>query len=299
MSAKSKDRDPAERFLSKRQGGVLIKSPRIYYARKRLKLVSQLLRRLKKGAEIRRHFGVSKSVYEKYTDWEMRIYEHGSRITFNRGRMDRVSFKEIRAYYLAPIIEHIEALHRADPSRPVEVLEVGCGNGTNLMILKGALGDAVRLRGIDVSPERIKLGYEYWGDAVEGVEMQVDSATVLETQADGSADLVYSVHCLEQIPYAVDACIESIERVTRSKAVFVEPTWELANTTQRLYTLFGDQLRTLIPTLEGSGLEIVSSTKAELLAHPLNQTGIVVARLPRATATRADRRRRPSPESAG
>ena len=67
----------------------------------------------------------------------------------------------------------------------------------------------------------------------------------------------------------------------------------------RLYTLFGDQLRTLIPTLEGSGLEIVSSTKAELLANPLNQTGIVVTRLPRATATRPGRRRRPSPESAG
>jgi ubiquinone/menaquinone biosynthesis C-methylase UbiE len=118
--------------------------------------------------------------------------------------MNRVSFIAIRDYYLAPMIEQIEALYAADPTRPVEVLEVGCGNGTNLMVLARALGDKVALRGIDISGERLAQGRTYWGKRLDKVSMVEDSATTLATQADGSADLVYSLHCLEQIPYAVE-----------------------------------------------------------------------------------------------
>jgi ubiquinone/menaquinone biosynthesis C-methylase UbiE len=156
-------------------------------------------------------------------------------------------------------------------------LEVGCGNGTNLMVLRRALDERVCLRGIDISAERLRLGREYWGDWLYGVEMVADSATTLATQADHSADLVYSVHCLEQIPYAVDACLGSMARVTRASAVFVEPTWEYANRAQKLCTLFGDQLRTLVPSLKQSDLEIVKQVKAELLANHLNQTGFITA----------------------
>jgi hypothetical protein len=59
--------------------------------------------------------------------------------------------------------------------------------------------------------------------------------------------------------------------------VFVEPVWEHANQTQKMYTLFGDQLRTLVPSIPLCGLEIVSNTRAELMANPVNQTGIIVA----------------------
>lgn len=270
-------RDRAARYITPRKPLIEIRDPRLYFWNKRLKLVLSMLKKLRRGTEVRRHFGVSHSVYQDYGDWEMRAYEHGSTWPLDHGRMNRVRFTDIRAHYLAPVIAEIEALHAADPSRPVEVLEVGCGNGTNLTVLARGLGDKVRLRGIDISSERLRLGRAYWQDALDGVEMVEDSVTTLATQGDGSADLVYSVHCLEQIPYAVDACLAAIGRVARGRVVFVEPVWEFANPTQKLYTLFADQLRTLLPSLEQSDLQVVVSRRAELLASPLNQTGFVVA----------------------
>jgi SAM-dependent methyltransferase len=269
--------DKAAKYITPRKRMIEIRSPRLFFWGKRIELVLGLLKKLRKGQEIRRHFGVSHSAYQAYEDWEMRAYEQGSTWTYDHGRMARVPFVRIRDYYLAPVIAEIELLHQSDPSRPVEVLEVGCGNGTNLMVLRKALGEKVRLSGIDISAERLRLGRDYWGDRLDGVEMVEDSATTLATQADGSADLVYSVHCLEQIPYAVDDCLSSIARVTRHNAVFVEPTWEYANRAQKMYTLFGDQLRTLLPSLAQSGLEIVRQDKAELLANPLNQNGFIIA----------------------
>lgn len=227
-------KDKAAKYITPRKHLITVRSPRLFFLGKRIELVLGLLKKLKRGQEIRRHFGVSHSAYQAYDDWEMRAYEQGSTWTLDHGRMNRVPFTEIRGYYLAPVIAEIETLHAADPSRPVDVLEVGCGNGTNLMVLRKALGDKVRLRGIDISAERLKLGRDYWGERLDGVEMVEDSATTLATQADGSADIVYSVHCLEQIPYAVDDCLAAMARVTRNRAVFVEPTWEYANRTQNV-----------------------------------------------------------------
>jgi ubiquinone/menaquinone biosynthesis C-methylase UbiE len=270
-------RDRANKYINVKKHLIEIRSPRVFFWGKRIELVLGLLKKLK-NLEIRRHFGVSHSVYQAYDDWEMRAYEQGSTWTLDHDRMNRVSFVDIRNYYLAPIIAEVEARHAADPSRPVDVLEVGCGNGTNLMVLARDLGNKVRLRGIDIYPERLKYGRAYWGGRLNGVKMVEDSATSLTTQGDRSADVVFSLHCLEQIPYAVDDCLKSMARITRDRVVLVEPVWEYANLTQKMYTLFGDQLRTLLPSIPLCGLEIVSQRRAEVIANPLNQTGIIVAR---------------------
>ena len=272
-------RDRAARYLRPRKR--FIKSARLFFLGRRIKLVFGLMKKLRRGREIRRHFGVSHAAYQAYDDWEMRIYEEGSVWTLDHGGMAHVSFKKIRDYYLAPVIT--EAVRLAgELDRPVQVLEVGCGNGTNLMVLREKLGDAAELRGIDISAERLKRGRAYWGARLDTVEMIEDSATTLATQKDGSADLVFSVHCLEQIPYSVEACLDAMARVTRDRVVFVEPVWEFANATQKLYTLFGDQLRTLLPSLQLSDLEVIEARRAEIVANPLNQTGIVVAKRPKA-----------------
>lgn len=270
--------DKADKYINPKKHRIEIRNPQLFFWGKRIELLLGLHKKLKKGREIRRHFGVSHSAYQAYDDWEMRAYEQGSTWTLDHGRMNRVSFVAIRDYYLAPIIAEVEARHATDPSRPVDVLEVGCGNGTNLMVLARALGDRVRLRGIDISQERLRRGCAYWGDRLSGVEMVEDSATTLITQTDASADIVYSLHCLEQIPYAVDDCLKSMARVSRECVVFVEPVWEYANSTQKMYTLFGDQMRTLLPSIPLCGLEVVSQRRAEVIANPLNQSGIIVAR---------------------
>jgi ubiquinone/menaquinone biosynthesis C-methylase UbiE len=220
---------------------------------------------------------VSHYVYEAYDDWEMRAYEKGSNWTLDHGQMNLVSFIDVRNYYLAAVISEVKRLYGINERRPIEVLEVGCGNDTNLMVLAAALGEKVKLRGIDISAQRIAKGQLYWGEKLNGVEMVEDSATTLATQNDASADLVFSLHCLDQIPYSVDDCLRSMARVTRGRVVFCEPVWEYANTTQKLYSLIANQLRTLLPSMPLCGLEVVEQYKAELIANPLNQSGIVIA----------------------
>jgi len=267
--------DKAAKYMSPRRG---IRSVRMFYWVKAWELLLGARRKLNRGQDLRRHPAVSLAAYETYDDWEMRAYEGGSTWTWVAGRMDLVRFTAIRAAYLAPVIAEIQAL--AVDGRPVRVLEVGCGNGTNLMLLRAALPASVALQGIDISPERIRQGRAYWGERLAGVEMSVDSAITLATIPDGAVDLAYSVHCLEQLPYHADACIAAMARVCTGPLVLVEPVFEHANTAQRLYAILGDQLRTLLPAVRAAGLLIRCSRKTDVLANPLNCTGIVVATRP-------------------
>lgn len=269
-------RDKAAKYLSPRKG---IGSPRLFYAAKTCELLLSARRKLNRGVDPRRHPAVSLAAYETYDDWEMRAYQQGATWTWTKGRMALVRFTTIRAAYLAPVIAEITRLAAERPGQPLRILEVGCGNGTNLMLLKQAHPGA-DLHGIDISPARMRVGRAYWGDRLDGVGMTVDSAITLETLGDAAFDLVYSVHCLEQLPYHADLCIAAMARVARGPLVLVEPVFEFANTAQRLYAILGDQLRTLLPAIRANGLTIRSSTPATVLAHPLNCTGIVIAQRP-------------------
>jgi len=266
--------DKAAKYLTPRRG---IRSARLFFALKTWDLLRKARRRLNRGQDPRRHPAVSLAIYETYDDWEMRAYEQGATWTWIEGRMDLVRFTAIRAAYLAPVIAEMSRL--APDGGALRVLEVGCGNGTNLMLLRQAHPGA-NLFGIDISPERMRLGRAYWGDRLAGVTMTPDSAITLETLADASFDLVFSVHCLEQLPYHADACVAAMARVTRGPLVLVEPVFEFANTAQRLYAILGDQLRTLLPALRAQGLIIRAQRPATVLANPVNCTGIILADKP-------------------
>ena len=269
--------DKASKYINLKERWYHTIPASLYFWSKQIELKLSLSKKLKRNKEIRRYFGISTEIYEKYTDWEMRAYENGSQWTTNGTKMGVVSFKKIRTHYLEPVVSEIAKLHR-ELSRPIRVLEVGCGNGTNLQFLKTELGDKVNLTGIDISRERIEQGKNYWGDRLTHVSLRVDSATQLNSFNEDEVDIIYTVHCLEQLPYNLDTAIEAIHRVTAHTAVFVEPVWEFANTAQRMYTLFADQLRTLLPALENSNFQIVKTEKAKMLANPLNQTGFIIAR---------------------
>jgi len=269
--------DKAAKYFSPRKG---IRSARLFFAFKAWELLLTAWRKLNQGHDPRRHPAVSLAIYETYDDWEMRAYEQGARWTWIDSRMDLVPFTTIRAAYMAPIIAEMARLDSTlSQIRPLRVLEVGCGNGTNLMLLKQAHPGA-ELHGIDISPERMRVGRAYWGNRLDGVSMTTDSAITLATMADASFDLVYAVHCLEQLPYHADQCIAAMARVTRGPLVLVEPVFEFANPAQRLYAILGDQLRTLLPALRANGLSIRSQTPANVLANPLNRTGFILVDRP-------------------
>jgi SAM-dependent methyltransferase len=249
---------------------------RIFFARRFVQLLRRFARKLIKGGDPRRHTQVSRDIYERYDDREIRAYLTKSTRTVRNGKMADVPFLEVREAYVAPIRAEISALADRRPG-PVRVLEVGCGNGTNLKLMRDAFGDRVALTGLDISGERIRVGQAFWKDAMDGIRFEIGSGTDLSRFADDSFDLVFTVHCIEQIPYEVPAVLREITRVTADRAVFVEPVFELGNATQRLYAITGDQLRTLLPELHVSGLTILSTSETSVLANPVNKTGVVVA----------------------
>lgn len=276
-------RDKAAPYINPRKRRFRSDSAKVYFTKRTYKLIYDFLRRLRRGEEFRRHTTISYDDYETYDDWEIRVDERGSIFTLINGRMAQTPCSDIRDHYLEPIkAEIIRLLEEGSgngPDGPLRVLEVGAGNGTNLVKLRETFGDRVDLHGIDLSPERLKVGETYYGERLAGVRLNVDSALSLTSMADDSFDVVYSMHCLEQLPYHVDQAVTAMHRVSRDRIVFVEPVIEYANTAQILYTLFGDQLRTLLPILKSrNDLEIISSAPAKMLANPLNMTGMIVCR---------------------
>ena len=78
------------------------------------------------------------------------------------------------------------------------------------------------------------------------------------------------------MPYRVAQVITSIARVAPKTVIFVESVFEFGYQTHKLYSICAYQLRTLIPEIEAADLDIVECYPIELLAYPMNQTGVVV-----------------------
>jgi 2-polyprenyl-3-methyl-5-hydroxy-6-metoxy-1,4-benzoquinol methylase len=268
----------ADRFLNPRRKLGSTGSARWYYFWQIPKQVLSFLNRLRKGKDVRRHTTRSHEEYQSYDDWELRIYEKGSAYAYNHGIMKQTSLKETRAAAIAPVITEIRKLLDEGATK-LHVLEVGCGNGVNLVLLNEEFGDQIEIKGIDLSAERMRVGREYWGEKLEGVEMVEDSVLTLSTVADDSYDVVYSTHCLEQVPYNTAQAVAMMQRVSRNRVIFVEPVFEFCNTAQKLFMIFTDYQRTLLPEIEASGLKILECNPGEVLVNPLNKTGIVITQV--------------------
>ena len=251
-----------------------------YFHLNRRRTIRKLQKRLKNDEEVRLHTFISREIYENYGNKEQINFElGGERYTTKDGKMSYVSFQDIRAGYLTPIVSKIEEKLKTVKSDggKLSVLEVGCGNCVNLVQLSSKFSSSdVKFYGIDISPKRLEVSKFYWKERLNEVELSVDNATKLSNFGDNSFDIVFTMHCLEQIPYRVAQAITSIARVAPKTVIFVEPVFEFANQTQKLYSICADQLRTLIPEIEAAGFDIVECYPIELLANPMNQTGVVV-----------------------
>ncbi len=240
----------------------------------------RLRKKLRAGKEVRRHTTASRDDYETYDSWEQEMYLKGQQYTTLDGKIQLVPFTRIRADYIAPVKAEIARQIAANPGRKVRVLEVGAGNCINVALLVEAFGEKIEMVGIDISPKRLEVSRGFWKDRIAGVDLHVDSATELATIPDRSFDLVFSMHCLEQIPYEVAASVRAMARVSRGRIVFVEPVFEFGNPAQKIYAIVGDQLRTLLPEITRAGLKVAESYPLEVLANPLNKSGVVVVEAP-------------------
>ena len=158
------------------------------------------------------------------------------------------------------------------------MLEVGCGNGINLLSLAGNFPD-VELTGIDLTPAGIEAAKAIQAEA--GLPPHLAEYIPLESAdpgafkrirfmngsaaelpfADGEFDLVYTVLAVEQMERIRDQALAEIARVSRSHVLMLEPFRD-ANRKgmRRLYALSRNYFRGSIQGLKQFGLEPVWAT---------------------------------------
>lgn len=215
----------------------------------------------------------SKDIYDMYDDREQREWKNGKWVCIHKGMLQTLSGKQIRNEYLKYIITEIDKAILY--YKKVNIAEVGCGNCINLVLLKQRYGDAITLTGIDISYNRLKTAKKYFGNQLDGVTL-IDSPITKRTKLkNDSFEIVFSMHCLEQIAYESKPALQEMFRLSNRTIVMIEPIFENGNPVQRLYLILSDHNRILKRTIEDLGYKASFST-IDTQSNPLNQSSIII-----------------------
>jgi SAM-dependent methyltransferase len=159
--------------------------------------------------------------------------------------------------------------------RPGQVLEVGCGNGINLILLAGRF-PAIRFAGVELTEagHRAACSLQQAGELPAGLSEYaplplVDAAAFRRINfrqgnatslpfADGEFDLVITVLALEQMERVRQQALGEIARVARRHTLMIEPFQDVnSEFWPRLNVLRRDYFRGSIAELRSYGLEPV------------------------------------------
>lgn len=105
--------------------------------------------------------------------------------------------------------------------QPESILEIGCASGANIARLRQSMPH-VRLRGLDINTEAIRVGREYFSRD-RGIELFVGHADWLDAFADRSQDVVLTDAVLMFVaPDRIHRALAEMLRVARKGLVFNE-----------------------------------------------------------------------------
>jgi SAM-dependent methyltransferase len=157
------------------------------------------------------------------------------------------------------------------------VLELGCGNGANLLLLKR---DHPRIRaiGLELSPVSVDLAQR--AAAAYGLDVefrQADVSRPVTLDSDAAADIVFSCHALEQMPDIYVGAVDNALAIASREAIFFEPVGEsyprnLRGIVGRMRLAAVDYLNGLHANLVARGANITSVRNLGFGLTPFNET---------------------------
>jgi SAM-dependent methyltransferase len=183
--------------------------------------------------------------------------------------LDGMAAARLRAPLLAAVIDRLQ---------PKTVLEVGCGNGINLLSLAGHF-PAIQFTGVDSSATSIEAAKAL--QAADALPPRLADYIPLEETdplafkriafvegapaplpfADGAFDLVFTVLAVEQMERIRDRALAEIARVSSGHVLMLEPFKDSNRKgLRRLYALSRNYFRGSIQGLARFGLEPVWAT---------------------------------------
>jgi SAM-dependent methyltransferase len=162
--------------------------------------------------------------------------------------------------------------------QPRRVLEVGCGNGINLLLLAGRFPD-IQFTGVDLTPEGIAAAKRLQEEtllpphlqafaplslsdpaAFRRIDFQTGDASALRFPAK-SFDLVYTVLALEQMESIRPKVLGELARLSAGHVFMIEPFREAnARGIGRRYVVARDYWRARIAELPQYGLQPLWAT---------------------------------------
>lgn len=249
-------------------------STSLFYRLKFSKLKKKFLRSLESDAGFVKTIEDSRDIYEQYGDREQSDYLRRSRYCVDSGKVKKLPYKKIREKYLGYLYQEFEAINSA--RTPLKILEVGCGNCINLVNLTRRFKGAADLYGIDISARRLQVARDFFKEDLAGVQLHEASITQKTDWEDGYFDVVFSMHCLEQIAHETKAAVKEMYRLASRKLVMIEPVFELGNPTQKLYLYHSDHCRILLKTIQALDYGITRLEALNIQSNPVNQSSIVV-----------------------
>jgi SAM-dependent methyltransferase len=241
-----------------------------------VKLLFQILRKFHRRDNPWKVPTTSRDYYNAYDDKEQRRFVEGKLILCRDGGRNRwLPPSKATERYLEPIIREVEELLK--DRETISILEVGCGNCINLTQLKKQFGPRLKLHGFDISSGRLAVAKKFFGEQLADISLWEESITEpTPTNEVAKYDLVYSMHCLEQIPFAAAQAVEGLWKRARFRVVMVEPVWEYARPVQKLKLVRSDYIRTLLPTVKYLGYNILRSEPLGFESSRKNQSSVIV-----------------------
>ena len=165
-------------------------------------------------------------------------------------------------------------------SSKLDILEVGCGNGTNLKLIKdyfSANSSSLQLYGFDISLPRIETGKKYFGNSIESINLFQGDALSIESFQNKTWDIIFSVCALEQLSKAASIALRNM--ISQGDVIVItEPMPEIGSVEQKLYNSFNRQSVGLINELKNN-LNIKKFTTpqlVEILHNPLSPVGTCI-----------------------
>jgi len=106
---------------------------------------------------------------------------------------DSAAYLRFKAERTQPSIDLVK---RIDLEQPRKLLDVGCGPGNSTQVLADAFPNALRIIGIDSSPEMIEAAKDDHPD----MEFRICDALNLPSLGEAWFDVVFSNACIQWVP---------------------------------------------------------------------------------------------------
>lgn len=193
-------------------------------------------------------------------------------------------------------VHQLLVLKTLEAIAPRSVLEVGCGNGFNLLLLSSHFPD-IAFTGLELTEAGVHAARDLlWRSELSSAAAEFFVGSVREPHASrrvrlhrgtgaqlpyrsGAFDVIYTVLALEQMELIRDAVLQELRRVASRYVVMIEPFHELnAEGVRRHYIASNQYFDARIDSLARFGLRPVV-TFSDLPQKVLFHAGLVVAEL--------------------